>query len=138
MRVIPPTVPTFESLNLPEVLSEIVNLRNGIALVTGPTGSGKSSTLAAIVDRMNMERAIHILTIEDPPSSSRTNSQKRISAPTKNLLKDTYLRFWHWWYALRQAAKSHPEVGENARTKRSIAVWKPRKLGTGSLDFAHH
>src|ERR1700722_5091965 len=48
MRVIPPTVPTFDSLHLPEVLAEIVNLRNGIALVTGPTGSGKSSTLAAI------------------------------------------------------------------------------------------
>ncbi len=53
MRVIPTTIPTFEALRLPPQLDEIVHLRNGIALVTGPTGSGKSSTLAAIVDRMN-------------------------------------------------------------------------------------
>ncbi len=66
MRVIPNAVPTFDELQLPQTLQEIVHLRNGIALVTGPTGSGKSSTLAAIVDRMNQERAIHILTIEDP------------------------------------------------------------------------
>ena len=66
MRVIPTVIPTFDSLGLPETLDEVVHLRNGIALVTGPTGSGKSSTLAAIVDRMNSERAIHILTIEDP------------------------------------------------------------------------
>ncbi|HEY1866254.1 MAG TPA: PilT/PilU family type 4a pilus ATPase [Candidatus Acidoferrales bacterium] len=66
MRVIPNKVPTFDDLQLPPQLNEIVNLRNGIALVTGPTGSGKSSTLAAVVDRMNEQRAIHILTIEDP------------------------------------------------------------------------
>ena len=53
MRVIPTLIPTFEQLNLPPVLDEIVHLRNGIALVTGPTGSGKSSTLAAVIDRMN-------------------------------------------------------------------------------------
>jgi twitching motility protein PilT len=66
MRVIPVSIPTFDDLGLPEALGDIVPLRNGIVLVTGPTGSGKSSTLAAIVDRMNRERAIHILTIEDP------------------------------------------------------------------------
>jgi twitching motility protein PilT len=66
MRVIPSSIPSFEDLKLPAVLQDIVPLRNGIVLVTGPTGSGKSSTLAAIVDRMNDTRAIHILTIEDP------------------------------------------------------------------------
>jgi twitching motility protein PilT len=66
MRVIPVSIPTFDDLGLPAALGDIVPLRNGIVLVTGPTGSGKSSTLAAIVDRMNRERAIHILTIEDP------------------------------------------------------------------------
>ena len=66
MRLIPVKIPSFQDLGLPEILANIVSLRNGIVLVTGPTGSGKSSTLAAIVDRMNEERAIHILTIEDP------------------------------------------------------------------------
>src|SRR5689334_19324187 len=66
MRVIPNRVPTFEELALPEQLNDIVGLRNGIVLVTGPTGSGKSSTLAAIIDRMNEKCAIHIVTIEDP------------------------------------------------------------------------
>src|SRR5207245_5443137 len=66
MRVVPDKIPGFEELHLPEALKEIVDLRNGIVLVTGPTGSGKSSTLAAILDRMNAEKAYHILTIEDP------------------------------------------------------------------------
>src|SRR5712692_3209952 len=66
MRVIPDNIPGFAQLNLPDTLQEIVELRNGIVLVTGPTGAGKSSTLAAIIDRMNEEKAYHILTIEDP------------------------------------------------------------------------
>jgi twitching motility protein PilT len=66
MRVIPGKVPDFESLNLPAELGKIVNLRNGIVLVTGPTGSGKSSTLAAIIDKINKEQFYHVLTIEDP------------------------------------------------------------------------
>jgi len=66
MRVVPDKIPGFEELNLPEVLKEIVDLRNGVVLVTGPTGSGKSSTLAAILDKMNEQKAYHILTIEDP------------------------------------------------------------------------
>src|SRR5258708_31735908 len=66
MRVVPDKIPGFEELSLPEALKEIVDIRNGIVLVTGPTGSGKSSTLAAILDKMNQEKAYHILTIEDP------------------------------------------------------------------------
>jgi twitching motility protein PilT len=66
MRVIPPAVPTFEQLGLPTELHKIATLKNGIVLVTGPTGSGKSSTLAAVIDRINENRADHILTIEDP------------------------------------------------------------------------
>src|SRR5262249_51936485 len=62
MRVIPEGIPSFEQLNLPPQLKEIVELRNGIVLVTGPTGSGKSSTLAAVLDQMNTEKAYHILT----------------------------------------------------------------------------
>ncbi|MGH9776524.1 MAG: type IV pilus twitching motility protein PilT [Candidatus Acidiferrales bacterium] len=66
MRVIPNSIPSFESLNLPPQLAEIAELRNGIVLVTGPTGSGKSTTLAAILNKINLEKAYHIVTIEDP------------------------------------------------------------------------
>lgn len=66
MRVIPGRIPSFDELNLPAELRNIVGLRNGIVLVTGPTGSGKSSTLAAIVDLINKQHSFHILTIEDP------------------------------------------------------------------------
>jgi twitching motility protein PilT len=66
MRVIPSVIPDFDALNLPAELKKIVGLRNGIVLVTGPTGSGKSSTLAAIIDRINKEQSYHVLTIEDP------------------------------------------------------------------------
>ena len=63
MRVIPHEIPSFDSLNLPHQLSEICNLRNGIVLLTGPTGSGKSSTLAAIIDHINETKSYHIVTI---------------------------------------------------------------------------
>jgi twitching motility protein PilT len=66
MRVIPTEVPDFKSLNLPAELNEAADLRPGIVLVTGPTGSGKSSTLAAFVDKINQDKACHVITIEDP------------------------------------------------------------------------
>jgi twitching motility protein PilT len=103
MRVIPTLVPTFESLNLPPQLREVVGLRNGIALVTGPTGSGKSSTLAAIVDQMNMERAIHILTIEDPIEF--LHNHKRGTVHQRELHSDTPTFALALRAALRQAPK---------------------------------
>lgn len=66
MRVIPSKIPSFSELNLPAELQNIAGLHNGIVLVTGPTGSGKSSTLAAVIDLINKQQAYHILTIEDP------------------------------------------------------------------------
>jgi len=66
MRVIPKSIPSFVDLKLPPQLGAIANLRNGVVLVTGPTGSGKSSTMAAILDRINETQAYHIITIEDP------------------------------------------------------------------------
>jgi twitching motility protein PilT len=66
MRVIPGKVLSFAELNLPAELQHVANLRTGIVLVTGPTGSGKSSTLAAIIDLINKHHSFHILTIEDP------------------------------------------------------------------------
>lgn len=66
MRVIPTEIPTLKSLGLPPQLSDISELRNGLVLVTGPTGSGKSSTQAAIIDLINEKKQYHIVTIEDP------------------------------------------------------------------------
>ena len=65
-RTIPTTILTMEQLALPSVLNRIVEMRSGLVLVTGPTGSGKSTSLAAIIDRMNSTKAMHIVTIEDP------------------------------------------------------------------------
>ncbi|MGB9233267.1 MAG: PilT/PilU family type 4a pilus ATPase [Terriglobales bacterium] len=66
MRVIPTEIPTFASLRLPSQLEDAANVRNGIIFVTGGSGSGKSSTLAALIDRINSEHCYHILTVEDP------------------------------------------------------------------------
>jgi twitching motility protein PilT len=103
MRVIPDKVPTFADLELPAQLNEVVHLRNGIALVTGPTGSGKSSTLAAIVDRMNDERAIHILTIEDPIEF--LHNHKKTTVHQRELHSDTATFALALRAALRQAPK---------------------------------
>jgi twitching motility protein PilT len=103
MRVIPTLIPTFEQLNLPPVLDEIVHLRNGIALVTGPTGSGKSSTLAAVIDRMNEAKAIHILTIEDPIEF--LHKHKKATIHQRELHTDTPTFALALRAALRQAPK---------------------------------
>ncbi|HEX6650267.1 MAG TPA: PilT/PilU family type 4a pilus ATPase [Pyrinomonadaceae bacterium] len=66
MRVIPTDIPSLRSLGLPTQLSEVAELRNGLVLVTGPTGSGKSSTQAAIIDIINEKKYYHVVTIEDP------------------------------------------------------------------------
>lgn len=66
MRVIPTVIPNFSSLRLPSQLEEAANIRSGIILVTGGSGSGKSSTLAALIDRINAEHCYHVLTVEDP------------------------------------------------------------------------
>jgi len=67
IRVVPdPVLPTFASLHLPPQFDSLVHLRSGLVIITGPTGSGKSSTLAAILNEMNEQREIHIVTVEDP------------------------------------------------------------------------
>jgi twitching motility protein PilT len=103
MRVIPDRIPSFTDLHLPPQLAEICSLRNGIVLVTGPTGSGKSSTLAAIVDKMNEEKAIHILTIEDPIEF--LHRHKRSTIHQRELHSDTPTFALALRAALRQAPK---------------------------------
>jgi twitching motility protein PilT len=104
MRVIPNTIPDFAGLHLPPQLAEIVNLKNGIVLITGPTGSGKSSTMAAIVGHMNQERAYHILTIEDPIEFLHTH--KRCTIHQRELHSDTP----SFALALRAALRQAPKV----------------------------
>jgi twitching motility protein PilT len=104
MRVIPDKIPSFQQLRLPEALYDIVNLRNGIVLVTGPTGSGKSSTLAAIIDRINEEKAYHILTIEDPIEF--LHRHKKSTIHQRELHSDTT----SFSLALRAALRQAPKV----------------------------
>jgi twitching motility protein PilT len=104
MRVIPDKIPGFAELNLPEALQEIVHLRNGLALVTGPTGSGKSSTLAAIIDKMNEEKAFHVLTIEDPIEF--LHRHKKATIHQRELHSDTP----SFALALRAALRQAPKV----------------------------
>jgi twitching motility protein PilT len=104
MRVIPGKAPDFASLNLPSELGKISELRNGIVLVTGPTGSGKSSTLAAIIDKINREQFYHVLTIEDPieflhPHKNCIVHQRELHADTPSFA-----------LALRAALRQAPKV----------------------------
>jgi twitching motility protein PilT len=103
MRVIPNGIPGFDELNLPQQLQDIVSLRNGIVLVTGPTGSGKSSTLAAIIDRINEQKAYHILTIEDPIEF--LHKHKKSTIHQRELHSDTPTFALALRAALRQAPK---------------------------------
>ncbi|MGB6429686.1 MAG: PilT/PilU family type 4a pilus ATPase [Candidatus Acidiferrales bacterium] len=104
MRVIPNIIPDFKLLNLPAQLGEICDLRNGIVLVTGPTGSGKSSTLAAIVNRINEEKAYHVLTIEDPIEF--LHNHKKCTIHQRELYADTP----SFALALRAALRQAPKV----------------------------
>jgi twitching motility protein PilT len=103
LRVIPSKIPSLAELNLPGALTEIASLKNGIVLVTGPTGSGKSSTLAAIIDQINTTRAEHIVTIEDPIEFLHTH--KRGTVHQRELHSDTPTFSLALRAALRQAPK---------------------------------
>ena len=104
MRVIPQRPPQWSDYNLPVVLKEIGGLKNGIVLVTGPTGSGKSTTLAAVIDLINDTKSYHIVTIEDPieflhPHKRSTIHQRELHSDTPNFA-----------LALRAALRQAPKV----------------------------
>jgi len=118
MRVIPVKCPQFKDFNLPEQLMEVADLKNGIVLVTGPTGSGKSSTLAAIIDLINEIHYYHIVTIEDPIEF--LHNHKNSTIHQRELHSDTP----SFSIALRAALRQAPKVilvGE-MRDKETIEV----------------
>jgi twitching motility protein PilT len=118
MRVIPKSIPSFNDLKLPAELAHIAKLKNGVALVTGPTGSGKSSTLAAIIDLINETQSYHILTIEDPVEFMHRH--KRSIIHQRELHSDTPT----FALALRAALRQAPKVilvGE-MRDKETIEI----------------
>ncbi len=104
MRIIPSEVPALESLGLPAVVQRIVEIERGLVLVTGATGAGKSTTLAAMIRRINETRTSHILTIEDPieflhRSQKSSISQREIGIDTRNFVM-----------GLRAALRQDPDV----------------------------
>jgi twitching motility protein PilT len=103
MRVIASKIPTVAQLGLPPAVTDCATLKNGVVLVTGPTGSGKSSTLAAIIDIINESRADHILTIEDPIEF--LHSHKKGTVHQRELHADTPTFALALRAALRQAPK---------------------------------
>ena len=103
-RTIPTEVPTLNQLNLPPVMRRLAELEKGIILVTGPTGSGKSTTLAAMVNHINMHEAKHILTIEDPVeffhhSKKSLVNHREVGTDTKSFAR-----------ALKSALREDPDV----------------------------
>jgi twitching motility protein PilT len=104
MRVIPARTPNFDDFNLPDQLREIVELKNGIVLVTGPTGSGKSSSLAAVIDLINETKFYHIVTIEDPIEF--LHNHKNSTIHQRELHSDTP----NFALALRAALRQAPKV----------------------------
>ncbi len=103
-RVIPEEVPTFEQLDLPSILKTLLVLHHGLILVTGPTGSGKSTTQAAMIEYINRMRASHIVTIEDPieyiyTSKKSLINQRQVHRDTPNVAT-----------ALRSALREDPDV----------------------------
>ncbi|MEX2012984.1 MAG: type IV pilus twitching motility protein PilT [Candidatus Levyibacteriota bacterium] len=103
-RFLPPTIKTVEELSLPKVIHNFASLRQGLVLVTGPTGHGKSTTLAAIINEINLNRASHILTIEDPIEYIYPNGKSIISQ--REMGSDTH----SWLLALKSALREDPDV----------------------------
>jgi len=103
-RVLQDQVPALEALGLPPVVREIAELKNGLVLVTGATGSGKTTTLSAIVDLINKNRKLHIITLEDPIEHIFKSEQSLVSQRELNTTTGSYAE------ALRSALREDPDV----------------------------
>ncbi len=130
-RAIPYEIKTFDALGLPPVVSDLCNKPRGLILVTGPTGSGKSTTLASMIDKINIERHDHILTIEDPIEF--LHNHKNCVINQREVAADTH----SFGAALRTALRQDPDVvlvGE-MRDLETIEM-ALRIAETGHLTFA--
>jgi len=104
LRLIPNDIPSIAELGLPSVVGTFADYPRGLVLVTGPTGSGKSTTLAALVDKINSEKAVHIITIEDPIEF--THKSRKSVIVQREVHYDTY----SFNAALRSALREDPDV----------------------------
>jgi len=104
LRLIPLRVPTIEELGLPPILKNLAMLVRGLVLVTGPTGSGKSTTLATMVEAISRERAVHVVTIEDPIEYTHTDSLASVSQ------REVGVDTWGFAQALRHVMRQNPDV----------------------------
>lgn len=118
LRIIPLSIPTIDSLGLPSVIKDLARLPRGLVLVTGPTGSGKSTTLASMVDQINNERNCHILTLEDP--LEYLHKHKKAMVNQREIGSDSQ----SFGNALRGALRQDPDV---------ILVGEMRDLETISI-----
>ncbi len=131
LRAIPHEIPSFESLDVPESIRTFAEMRRGLVLVTGPTGSGKSTTLASLVDIVNRSKPLHIVTIEDPIEFLHTH--KRSIVNQREIGQDTV----SFSEALRRVLREDPDVilvGE-MRDLETIAM-ALTAAETGHLVFA--
>src|SRR5690606_34583764 len=104
IRIVPRSIPAMEEIGLPPACSTLTRLERGLVLVTGPTGSGKSTTLAAMINHINATRQCHILTVEDPIES--TYEDKRALVTQRELESDTN----SFGSALRHSFRQDPDV----------------------------
>lgn len=104
LRLIPNSIRTVEDLGLPPIINKFTEFPRGLVLVTGPTGSGKSTTLAALVDKINAERAAHIITVEDPVEY--THKSKKSLVVQREVHYDTF----SFSAALRSALREDPDI----------------------------
>ncbi|HXZ82222.1 MAG TPA: type IV pilus twitching motility protein PilT [Acidimicrobiales bacterium] len=131
LRMIPMRIPSFEELLLPQVVGSLANTPRGLVLVTGPTGSGKSTTLASIIDYINENRPVHVLTVEDPIEYLHHHKRAIVNQREVGVDSPSFDR------ALREALREDPDVllvGE-MRDLESISI-ALTMAETGHLVFA--